>query len=98
MSVTSHKKPFAPAVELLHFNSVRKCPGHTFFAAGCTISDGVYPERAPFFNYLSLLYIRRFHEEISGCTVLADMHPVSAENISLILDTEVFVYIVRRSS
>ena len=36
---------------------------------------------------LSFLYIGRVHGAISGCTVLGEVHPVSAQNKSLISDT-----------
>ena len=36
---------------------------------------------------LSFLYIGRVHGEISGCTVLGEVHPASAQNKSLISDT-----------
>ena len=35
-----------------------------------------------------MLYIGRVHGSISGCTVLGEVHPVSAQNKSLISDTE----------
>ena len=34
-----------------------------------------------------LLYIGRVHGAISGCTVLCEVHPASAQNKSLISDT-----------
>ena len=43
---------------------------------------------AYFFSYLLLLYIGRVHGAISGCTVLGEVHPVSAQNKSLISDTD----------
>ena len=43
---------------------------------------------ARFWSYLLLQYIGRVHGAISGCTVLGEMHPVSAQNKSLISDTE----------
>ena len=62
-------------------------PGVHISAAGCTIFEGVHPECARFFEYLSLLHIRRVHGENPGCTVLGEMHPVSAHNKTLISDT-----------
>ena len=44
--------------------------------------------RAHFLSYLSLLYIGRVHGAISGCTVLGEVHPVSAQNKNLISDSE----------
>ena len=38
-------------------------------------------------SHLLLLYIGRVHGAISGCTVLCEVHPVSAQNKSLISDT-----------
>ena len=43
---------------------------------------------ARFLSYFVLLYIGRVHGAISGCTVLGEVHPVSAQNKSLISDTE----------
>ena len=40
-----------------------------------------------FLNHLLLLYIGRVHGAISGCTVLWEVHPTSAQNKSLISDT-----------
>ena len=42
---------------------------------------------AHFLSYLLLLYIGRVHGAISGCTVLGEVHPVSAQNKSLTSDT-----------
>ena len=42
---------------------------------------------ARFLSYFVLLYIGRVHGAISGCTVLVEVHPVSAQNKSLISDT-----------
>ena len=41
---------------------------------------------ARFLSNLSFLYIGRVHGAISGCTVLGEVHPVSAQNKSLISD------------
>ena len=41
---------------------------------------------ARFLSFLLLLCIGRVHGAISGCTVLEEMHPVSAQNKSLISD------------
>ena len=43
---------------------------------------------ARFLSHLSLLYIGRVHGAISGCTVLGEVHPVSAQTKSLISDTD----------
>ena len=43
---------------------------------------------ARFLSHLLLLYIGRVHGAISGCTVLCEVHPASAQNKSLISDTE----------
>ena len=40
-----------------------------------------------FLRHLLLLYIGRVHGAISGCTVLWEVHPASAQNKSLISDT-----------
>ena len=42
---------------------------------------------ARFLRHLLLLYIGRVHGAISGCTVLWEVHPVSAQNKSLISNT-----------
>ena len=42
---------------------------------------------ARFLSHLLLLYIGRVHGAISGCTVLGEVHPASAQNESLISDT-----------
>ena len=42
---------------------------------------------ARFLSHLLLVYIGRVHREISGCTVLLEVHPASAQNKSLISDT-----------
>ena len=55
--------------------------------SGCTIFGGVHPVCVRVLSYLLLLYIRRVHGEMSGCKVLWDMHPASAQNKSLISDT-----------
>ena len=62
-------------------------PGVHIFAAGCMIFEGVHPECARFLSNLSFLCIGRVHGAISGCTVLGEVHPVSAQNKSLISDT-----------
>ena len=41
-----------------------------------------------FLSYFVLLYIGRVHGPFSGCTVLREVHPVSAHNKSLISDTD----------
>ena len=38
-------------------------------------------------SHLLLLYIGRVHGAISGCTVLLEVHPASAQNKNLISDT-----------
>ena len=43
---------------------------------------------ARFLSHLLLLYIGRVHAEISGYTVFCEVHPASAQNESLISDTE----------
>ena len=42
---------------------------------------------ARFLSHLLLLYTGRVHGSISGCTVLWEVHPASAQNKSLISDT-----------
>ena len=42
---------------------------------------------ARFLRHLSLLCIGRVHGAISGCTVLWEVHPASAQYKSLISDT-----------
>ena len=42
---------------------------------------------ARFLSHLLLVYIGRVHGAISGCTVLWEVHPASAQNKSLISDT-----------
>ena len=78
------------------FKNTLKCKNHTFnlvqisvseikgapctqrarFSEVCTRSVHVFF----FFENLSLLHIRRVHGENPGCTVLEEMHPVSARN------------------
>ena len=48
---------------------------------------------ARFLSYFVLLYIGRVHGAISGCTVLVEVHPVSAQNKSLISDTAKITFI-----
>ena len=43
---------------------------------------------ARFLSFLLLLYIRRVLGAISGCTLLGEVHPVSAQNKGLISDTD----------
>ena len=63
-------------------------PGAHISAAGCTIFGGVHPECARFFfENLSLLHIRRVHGENPRCTVLGKVHPMGAQNKTLISDT-----------
>ena len=45
---------------------------------------------ARFLSHLLLLYIGRVHGAISGCTVLWEVHPASAQKKSLISDTADF--------
>ena len=45
------------------------------------------------FSHLLLLYTGRVHGAISGCTVLWEVHPASAQNKSLISDTDIYIYI-----
>ena len=66
---------------------VHPAPGAHISAAGCTIFGGVHPECARFFESLSLLHSRRVHGENPGCTVLREVHPVGAQNKTLISDT-----------
>ena len=42
---------------------------------------------ARFLSHLLLLYSGRLHGAMSGCTVLWEMHPASAQTKSLISDT-----------
>ena len=42
---------------------------------------------ARFLSHLLLLYIGRVHGSISGCKVLWEVHPASAQNKSFISDT-----------
>ena len=69
---------------------VHPVPGVHVSAAGCTFFEGVHPECAVFlfFNYLVLLHIGRVHKESSGRTVSGGVHPVGAQNKTLISDTE----------
>ena len=62
-------------------------PGVHVSRAGCTILGGVHLVCACFLSHLLLVYIRRVHRAISGCTVLWEVHPASTQNKSLILDT-----------
>ena len=67
---------------------VHPAPGVHISTARCTIFGGVHSVCARFLSHLSLLYIKSVHEEMSGCTVLGEGHPVSAQNKSLISDTD----------
>ena len=67
---------------------VHPAPGVHISTAGCTILGGVHPVCARFLSHLLLLYIGRVHGAISGCTVLREVHPASAQNKSLISDTD----------
>ena len=49
---------------------------------------------AHFLSHLLLLYIGRVHEAISGCTVLWEVHPASAQNKSLISGTVYIMFFV----
>ena len=51
---------------------------------------------ARFLSHFVLLYIGRVHGPFFGCTVLGEVHPVSAHNISLISDTDYTVFIEDR--
>ena len=66
---------------------VHPAPGVHISTAGCTIFGVVHKVCARFLSHLSLLYIGRVHGAISGSTVLWEVHPVSAQNKSLISDT-----------
>ena len=46
-----------------------------------------------FLSYVLLLYIGRVHGAISGCTVLGEVHPASAQNKSLISDTAIKLHV-----
>ena len=46
-----------------------------------------------FFEPFIIAIIGRVYGEMSGCTVLGEVHPVSAQNKSLISDTAPFVLI-----
>ena len=79
----------APTHTLLFLEtSGRVSPGAHISTAGCKILGGVHPVCARFLSHLLLLYIERVHGAISGCTVLWEVHPASAQNNSLILDTD----------
>ena len=62
---------------------VHPAPGLHISTAG----GGVHPVCARFLSHLLLLYIGRVHGAISGCTVLCEVHPTSAQNKSLMSDT-----------
>ena len=49
---------------------------------------------AHFLSHLLLLYIGRVHGAISGCTVLWEVHSVSAPNKTLISDTVMVLHYV----
>ena len=67
---------------------VHPAPGVHISTAGCTVLGGVHPVCARFLSHLLLLYIERVHGKISRCTVLWEVHPASAQNKSLISDTD----------
>ena len=73
---------------------VHPAPGVHIFTAGCTIFEGVHLVCARFFSHFVLLYIGRVHGPFSGCTVLGEVHPVSAQNISLISDTDTVYHVI----
>ena len=68
---------------------VHPAPDVHISTAGCTILGGVHPVCARFLSNLLLLCIGRVHGAISGCTVLWEVHPASAQNKSLISDTDI---------
>ena len=68
---------------------VHPAPGAHIFTAGCTFFGGMHPVCARFLSHLVLLYIGRVHGAISGCTVLWEVHPASAQNKSLISDIRI---------
>ena len=68
---------------------VHPSPSVYISMAECTIFGGLHPVCARFLSYLLLLYIGRVHGAIPGCTVLWEVHPASAQNKSLISDTNV---------
>ena len=68
---------------------VHPAPGVQISTAGCTVLGGVHPVCARFLSHLLLLYIERVHGAISRCTVLWELHPASAQNKSLISDTDI---------
>ena len=70
---------------------VHPAPGAHISTAGCMLLRGVHPVCARFLSHLLLLYIERVHGAISGCTVLCEVHPASAQNKSLISDTGRFL-------
>ena len=47
---------------------------------------------ARFLSYLLLLYIGRVHGANTGCTVIREVHPASAQNKSLISDNVMCVF------
>ena len=67
---------------------VHPAPDVHISTAGCTILGGVHPVCARFLSNLLLLYIGRVRGSYSACTVLCEVHPASAQNKSLISDTE----------
>ena len=71
---------------------VHPAPGVHISTAGCTILGGVHPVCARFLGHVLLLYIGMVHGAISGCIVLCGVHPASAQNKSLISDTEVYTF------
>ena len=70
---------------------VHPAPGMHIFTAGCTIFRSVHLVCAHFLSNLLLLYIGRVHGAIFECTVLGEVHPVSAQNKSLISDTDTYM-------
>ena len=58
--------------------SMHPAPGVHIFRAGCTNCKDVHLDCAHFFSHLSLLHIRRVHEEVPGCTVSEGVLPAGA--------------------
>ena len=72
----------APCTRLAHFHS----RVHDFQRCA--------PGVCTFLSYLLLLNIGRVHGANSGCIDLGDVHPVSAQNKSLISDTDLYNVLV----
>ena len=68
---------------------VHPAPGVHISAAGCTIFGGVHPECARFFGFYHHCILGGCMEKIPVAQFLGEMHPVGAQDKTLISDTAI---------